>query len=156
MQPIAVSVAQLVGEAFPPYVTDDLVSDVRKVVTLESACRQAGRCTLKLDRLSIEEPRLNIRDVNLEVSAGEVIGLAGMEGSGQRQFLRTVSGLMRPVGGKILLDGADLTGKPYRNFINAGISYVPAARLEEGLIPGLTLAEHFALLDKSQGFFVTR
>lgn len=147
---------KLVGEAFPPYVTDDLVKMMfGKVVSLDERVRsKPGRCTLKLDHLSIEEPRLNIRDVDLEVSAGEVIGLAGMEGSGQRQFLRTVSGLMRPVGGKILLDGADLTGKSYRNFINAGISYVPAARLEEGLIPGLTLAEHFALLDKSQGFFV--
>jgi simple sugar transport system ATP-binding protein len=149
---------KLVGETFPPYSTDDLVQMMfGKVVSLgERVKTMPGRCLLKLDRLSIEDYRLNIRDVNLELYEGEVIGLAGMEGSGQRQFLRTISGLMRSVGGKITLDGKDLTGKHYRNFLNAGISYVPAARLEEGLIPGLTLAEHFALLDKSQGFFVNR
>lgn len=149
---------KLVGETFPPYKTDDLVQMMfGKVVSLgERVQTMPGKCILKLDHLAIEDNRLNIRDVNLEMFQGEVIGLAGMEGSGQRQFLRTICGLMRPVGGKILLDSKDLTGKPYRSFLNAGISYVPAARLEEGLIPGLTLAEHFALLDKSQGFFVDR
>jgi simple sugar transport system ATP-binding protein len=149
---------RLVGETCPPYVTDDLVRMMfGKVVTLDERVRaKRGKCSLQLDHLSIEDNRLNIRDVNLEMFAGEVIGLAGMEGSGQRQFLRTISGLMRPVSGKILLEGNNLTGKHYRNFLNAGISYVPAARLEEGLIPGLTLSEHFALLDKSQGFFVDR
>jgi len=85
-----------------------------------------------------------------------VIGLAGMEGSGQRQFLRTLGGLMRPVGGKILLGKRDLTARPYHAFLDAGISYVPASRLEEGLIPGLSLSEHFILSDQTNGFIIDR
>ncbi len=155
---LVMSKGKLVGTACPPYVTDDLVRMMfGKVVALDERVQtRRSNCVLRLEGLAIEDNRLNIQNVNLEINAGEVIGLAGMEGSGQRQFLRTLSGLMRPVGGKIVLLGENLTGKNYRSFVNAGISYVPAARLEEGLIPGLTLAEHFALLDRQQEFFINR
>jgi ABC-type uncharacterized transport system ATPase subunit len=104
----------------------------------------------------MEDYRLKIQNVTLEIQHGEVIGLAGMEGSGQRQFLRTLGGLMRPVGGKMLLENADLTGKPYRSFMEAGVCYVPAARLEEGLIPGLSLTDHFILAEEPESFFINR
>ena len=80
-----------------------------------------------------------------------------MEGSGQRQFLRTLGGLMRPVGGRAgRWTGRDLAGKPYQKFMDSGIAYMPAARLEEGLIPGLTLTDHFILCEEQQGFFINR
>jgi simple sugar transport system ATP-binding protein len=47
-----------------------------------------------------------------------------------------------------------MTGRPYRNFINGGVAYMPAGRLEEGLIAGMTLKEHAALLGKDSPFFV--
>jgi simple sugar transport system ATP-binding protein len=68
--------------------------------------------------------------------------------------LRTLGGLIRPVDWKIQLGSKDLTGKPYHTFLQSGISYVPAARLEEGLISGLTLTEHFILADQSNGFMI--
>lgn len=63
---------------------------------------------------------------------------------------------MRPVAGEILLGGRRLTGKPYRSFLESGISYVPASRLEEGLIPGLSLTEHVILSTDQDGFFIDR
>jgi simple sugar transport system ATP-binding protein len=47
-----------------------------------------------------------------------------------------------------------MTGKPYTDFIEAGVSYMPAGRLEEGLITGMTLAEHIALIEKHLPFFI--
>ena len=79
-----------------------------------------------------------------------------MEGSGQRQFLRTLAGLIRPVGGEIALDGKRMTGKPYHAFQGVGVSYVPASRMEEGLIPGLSITEHFILSEGQSGFFIDR
>jgi simple sugar transport system ATP-binding protein len=111
---------------------------------------------LKVKDLAIEDIRLQIRDVHMELHRGEVIGLAGMEGSGQRQFLRTLGGLTRPVGGQIRLGEKNLAGKPYRQFMDSGIAYMPAARLEEGLIPGLSLTEHFILCEEQRGFFVDK
>jgi ABC-type uncharacterized transport system ATPase subunit len=79
---------RLVGEAQPPYVTDDLVQMMfGKVVSLGERTQSVG-CdkSFSLQHVSIEDARLQIRDINLEVNCGEVIGVAGMEGSGQRQF----------------------------------------------------------------------
>jgi ABC-type uncharacterized transport system ATPase subunit len=149
---------RLVGEAQPPYVTDDLVQMMfGKVVSLGERTQSVG-CdkSFSLQHVSIEDARLQIRDINLEVNCGEVIGVAGMEGSGQRQFLRTCGGLIRPVSGDISVQGKKLAGKPYHSFIEAGIGYVPASRLEEGLISGLTLIEHFILVEEEHGFFIDR
>lgn len=147
---------QVVGEVQPPYLTGELVKLMfGKIINPDNRVyARSGESALSLKNLSIEDYRLHIKDICLEVQHGEVIGLAGMEGSGQRQFLRTLGGLMRPVGGKILLGKKDLTGRAYKEFLESGISYVPAARLEEGLIPGLTLSEHFILADQSKGFMI--
>jgi simple sugar transport system ATP-binding protein len=58
------------------------------------------------------------------------------------------------VNGKVIIGERDLTGKPYLAFKRNGVSYLPASRLEEGLIPGLTLTEHFVLAEETKGIFI--
>jgi simple sugar transport system ATP-binding protein len=78
-----------------------------------------------------------------------------MEGSGQRTFLRGISGLVRPKDGRIELLGADVTSDSYRAHLDEGVHFLPAGRLEEGLVEGLTIAEHLVLADRSdRGFFI--
>jgi len=147
---------KFVGEVKPPFVTDQLVEMMfNKVITLGSrqSCTKED-VTLKLNQLEMEDHRMHITFPEFEVRAGEVIGLAGMEGSGQDLFLRTCAGLVRPVGGKLFVGSKDLTGKPYRSFLESGVAFVPAARLEEGLIPGMTLTEHFLLAEEQHGTFL--
>ncbi|NJN80806.1 MAG: ATP-binding cassette domain-containing protein [Anaerolineales bacterium] len=115
-----------------------------------------GEAVLSLSNISIEDARLKIKDINFEIRAGEVIGLAGMEGSGQDLFMRACAGLVRPVGGKIQLKGQDLSGKSYHTFKHAGVSFLPAARLEEALVSGLTLTDHFVLAEQPKGIFIDR
>jgi len=147
---------KLVGEATPPYNLDNLVKMMfGKVVSKgERTTTELGKPLLQLRNLTLEDSRLRIENVNLEVREGEVIGLAGMEGSGQRQLLRACAGLVRPVGGEILVDGHNLTGKPYHEFLRRGVAYVPAARLEEGLVPTLTLLEHMILAGEQPGLII--
>ncbi len=147
---------KLVGEALPPYTTDDLVKMMfGKQVTLGSRLHiQHDQMALRLRGISTEDYRLNLRNVSLDVQCGEVIGLAGMEGSGQRQFMQTCAGLIRPVEGRVDINDRDMTGKSYHRFMEAGVAYIPAARLEEGLIPGLTITEHFTLLNGNGGLFI--
>ncbi|HEX9123975.1 MAG TPA: ATP-binding cassette domain-containing protein, partial [Actinomycetota bacterium] len=104
-----------------------------------------GAPVLDLSSVELRHPGASGRPVSLSVREGEVIGLAGLEGSGQRAFLRTCAGLLQPAAGRVGLAGRDLTGRGYRDFLSAGVYYLPAGRLEEGLVAGLTITEHFAL-----------
>jgi simple sugar transport system ATP-binding protein len=149
---------ELVGEMQPPYQTKKFVEMMfGKEVTLgERQSAKTGASVLELRDISLEDARLKIKNINLDIRAGEVIGLAGMEGSGQSLLMRACAGLMRPVAGKVLLEGNDLTGKPYHAFKKAGVNFLPAARLEEGLIPGLSLTDHFVLAEEPTGIFINR
>lgn len=149
---------ELVGEMKPPYSTPKLVEMMfGKVVTLgEREPAKTGDTVLSLQNISLEDSRMKIKNINLDLRAGEVIGLAGLEGSGQGMFMRACAGFVRPVGGKVLLKGRDLTGKPYHAFKHDGVNFLPAARLEEGLVPGLSLTDHFVLAEEPKGIFIDK
>ena len=147
---------KLVGEVQPPYDTQQFVYMMfGKSVEMgkkTSFCKDD--VFIKLENISIEDYRLHIKEINLDIKSGEVIGLAGMEGSGQSLFLRMLAGLKRPVGGSLYIDGINFTGRNYLAFQKAGVAYLPAARLEEGLIPGMSLTEHFILSEEHHELFV--
>lgn len=147
---------KLVGTVGPPYETTGLVKMMfgEELPRPEHATMEKGRVMLELKDLALEEHRLQVTGVNLQVRAGEVIGMAGMEGSGQESLLRACAGLIRPVNGRVLVEGEDMTGRSYRAFLRKGVAYMPAARLEEGLIPGLTVSEHFLLIGQHEGAFM--
>jgi len=147
---------KLVGQAGAPFQTKKLVELMfgREISLGARQAAAGGACVLSLDGLDLEDARLHMRGIELEVAAGEVIGLAGMEGSGQGPFLRACAGLIRPVGGHVSIKGHDLTGKSYHAFKQNGVSFLPASRLEEGLVSGLTLTEHFVLAERTQGVFI--
>ncbi|MHB1319426.1 MAG: ABC transporter ATP-binding protein [Anaerolineae bacterium] len=118
----------------------------------------ASVCTaqvrLQVHRLTVESRRIPLQPIDLTSCRGEVIGLAGLEGSGQRMFMEACAGI-RPIRrGSLRLDGVDLTKLSYHDYAQNGVAYVPAARLEEGLIRGLTIREHFALANQERGVFV--
>ncbi len=149
---------RLVGEAFPPYDLDQLVRMMfgKAVSKGERVNTALGKPVLEIKNLAVEDVRVRIQGVDLTVREGEVIGLAGMEGSGQRHLLRACAGLVRPVDGEIWIDGHNLTGKSYHEFMRRGVAYVPAARLEEGLVPTLTLLEHMILAGEQKGLIIDR
>ena len=146
----------LVGETQAPYTTKQLVEMMFGKPISVGARNPCATCDpiLSLHNLSVEDYRLKVRDVSLELCCGEVIGVAGMEGSGQGLFLRAIAGMVRTVGGKIIIGGHDLTGNSYHTFKKHGVAFLPAARLEEGMIPGLTLTDHFILAEEAKGFFI--
>jgi simple sugar transport system ATP-binding protein len=100
---------------------------------------------LKLSGAWLSHERIDMTGLDLEVKKGEVIGLAGLEGSGQQLFLRAVAGLHPFRSGSIEVDGQPMTGAGYRRFLQAGVAFMPADRIGEGLIPGLTITEHGVL-----------
>jgi len=98
-----------------------------------------------MDGVSALGGRAGLSSCRVAVRQGEVVGLAGLEGSGQSLFLRVAAGLVKPQTGKIKVAGEDMTGKDHHAYRARRVTFLPAGRLEEGLMPGLTLTEHFAL-----------
>jgi simple sugar transport system ATP-binding protein len=143
---------ELVGERDMPATTGQLVEmmfgEELPPQTRESVA--IGQPVLVLDRLRCLSERLQIEDVTLSVRAGEVIGLAGLDGSGQELLMRACVGLEKTQGGSIVLDGTDMTARPYRHFLQQSVVFGAAGRLEEGLVAGLTLTEHMALVTGNQ------
>jgi len=109
---------------------------------------------LELDGMVLVDERLEIHVPRFTARRGEVIGLAGLEGSGQRQFILACAGVESPARGNVSVRGTNLTHKPYPAFQAAGVCYVPADRMREGLVPGLTIQEHVALRDGRRRFFL--
>ena len=149
---------KLTGEVNAPFQRSKLVELMfgREVSMGERQSMKLGEVALSLRDLAVEDVRLHLSGINLDLHAGEVIGLAGMEGSGQGLFIRACSGLLRPVHGRVLVKGQDLTGSSYHVFKKKGVSFMPASRMEEGLVAGLTLTEHFVLAETSQAVFIDR
>ncbi|HSO27376.1 MAG TPA: ATP-binding cassette domain-containing protein, partial [Anaerolineales bacterium] len=113
-----------------------------------------GEPVLEVDNVSVDTYRLQIENVSIKVCAGEVFGLAGLEGSGQKLLLKAIAGLLKTKEGRILLDGEDITPWSYHRRQAADIAYGAAGRLEEGLVAGLSITEHVVLAARDQQFFV--
>jgi len=147
---------RVTGQAEMPCPVSQLVEMMfgRSLPPLERPPVERGPVVLALQNVTIPSYRLTVEGASLQVHAGEVVGLAGLEGSGQQLFMRACAGLERVTAGSIHIDGVPMTHAPYRRFLDRGVAYVPANRLEEGLIRGLTLTEHVALVDRKGPFFI--
>jgi simple sugar transport system ATP-binding protein len=120
-----------------------------------SRCRETpGNKVLEMKNVTGTGGRTGLKDCDIVVRQGEVIGLAGLEGSGQGVFLRLAGGLKQPIKGSIQLSGRKMINQGYHAFQRRGVTFMPASRLEEGLISGLSITEHFAL--QSQKTLIVR
>lgn len=91
---------------------------------------------------------LAIKGISLEVQRGELVALIGVNGAGKSTLLSTIAGVMRPLSGKITLNGENLIGKSPEEIVRRGISLVPEGR---DIFPSLTVEENLRL-----GAFVRR
>ena len=83
-----------------------------------------------------------LKGINLQVGEGEIVTLIGANGAGKSTTLRTISGLEKPQGGKILYNGVDITGKPSKYMVQNGLILVPEGRL---IFPDMTVLENLKI-----------
>jgi len=81
------------------------------------------------------------------VRAGEIVGIAGVSGNGQRELAEAVAGLRPVSSGSVELDGVELVGKGPAWARQAGLGYVPEERMRDGVVPDFTVAENLMLVD---------
>jgi general nucleoside transport system ATP-binding protein len=86
-----------------------------------------------------------LRGVSVEVRSGEILGIAGVSGNGQRELAEAVTGLRRIVSGHVQLEGRDVTNFPPGELTDRMLSYIPEERMRDGMIKDFTVAENLIL-----------
>ena len=114
--------------------------------TEKSPARPKGT-VISLDHVTVKDSRglTAVKDLRLDIHAGEVVGLAGIDGNGQSELISAMTGLMPTASGKIMLNGKNIANKKPRQITEAGVSHIPEDRQRYGLELDMTLAENIAL-----------
>ena len=86
-----------------------------------------------------------VRDLDLDVRRGEIVGLAGLRGSGRSTIARLIGGAQRHDAGTVAVDGDDVGSNGVRDAVDAGIVYLPEDRKDFGIVPGLSVRENLLL-----------
>jgi general nucleoside transport system ATP-binding protein len=106
-----------------------------------------GNEVLTLDTVSHRQSGHTVVDeVSLRLRAGEILGLAGVDGNGQLELLELVAGLRRCSGGRMELNGEAVHDETLRRRAGLGLQYVSGDRRRDGIVPTLTVAEHFEVV----------
>ena len=108
---------------------------------------KVGKTVLSVKDLKVNEDRgtLAVKGLTFDVHAGEILGLAGIDGNGQDELVEALTGLRHVKAGHFTIKGTDMTNKRPRKITELGVSHVPADRQKFGLILEMSLADNIAL-----------
>lgn len=117
-----------------------IINQYRKTPKIDSV-------VLKVVNLRVNDDRglEAVKDVSFQVSKGEIFGVAGVAGNGQRELVEAIVGLRKAIHGKIILDGEDIANMNPRKIIEKGVAYIPEDRINMGIVPNLDIAENLIL-----------
>jgi simple sugar transport system ATP-binding protein len=141
---------KVVGQRTPPATEEDLASlmvgrDVQ--LRVEKTPARPGETVLAVTDLTVagEQGDLPVHGLSFEVHAGEILGIAGVQGNGQTELCEALMGLRPTLAGSVELNGRDLTHASPRARLRAGVAYVPEDRREDGLVGSFSVAENLVL-----------
>jgi simple sugar transport system ATP-binding protein len=108
---------------------------------------QKAGCRLQLENVSCGSDRgtPGLRGVSLELCSGEILGIAGVSGNGQRELAESITGLRKITEGRVILEGKDLTNFPPGDITDRMLAYIPEERMRDGMIKNFSVAENMIL-----------
>ncbi|MHA1136071.1 MAG: ABC transporter ATP-binding protein [Candidatus Thorarchaeota archaeon] len=117
------------------------------VFDVEKTLATPGDVVLSVEDLAVDDIRgiPAINGVSFDVHAGEILGIAGVQGNGQTELVEALTGLVKPKGGSISVKNVNVTGNPPRKMREAGIAHIPEDRHKRGLVLPFTIEENLAL-----------
>jgi simple sugar transport system ATP-binding protein len=142
---------KVVGEVDPKTATESQIAEMmvgRPVqLTVDKSTATVGDVVLKVTDLTVldADGRTHVEKVSFEVHAGEIVGIAGVQGNGQTELVEALTGLRKATSGAIALDGKDLTHSNPRERHHMGMAHIPEDRQRQGLVGGLSVAENLVL-----------
>ena len=119
------------------------------VLRVEKSPAEPGEALLEVENVHVRDERglEAVRGASFQVRAGEIVGIAGVDGNGQSELIDALTGLRRPASGRILAAGKDITTASSREHLDLGVGHIPEDRQARGLVLDFTLAENIALHD---------
>jgi len=142
---------RVAGSADPSTATQQSLANLmvgRDVVfRVEKGEATPGETVLSIDGMCVEDERgvQTVNDLSIEVRAGEIFGIAGVEGNGQRELVEAVVGMRRKVAGKVEILGKDATRLKPRQVTDLGTAHIPEDRNKHGLVGPYTIADNLVI-----------
>ena len=141
---------KVVGSALPSATKEELATQMvgRPVVlALNKKHPEPGKSLLSIKNLTVTDNRgvELVKKINLDVRAGEIVAVAGVQGNGQTEFARSLINLEPHSHGEVFLDGTSILGKTVAEALHAGVAFVPESRELDGLINSFSIAENLVL-----------
>jgi simple sugar transport system ATP-binding protein len=122
------------------------------VTTWNKPHAQPGPLVLHIEKLSVlgDKGLPATKALSLDVRAGEIVGVAGVSGNGQRELAETIVGLRRAASGTVVVSGRDVTNRAPADMIAAGVSFIPEERMAMGVVRDFTVTENVILETHAQ------
>jgi ABC-type uncharacterized transport system ATPase subunit len=119
------------------------------VLSVDKTPAEPAEPLLSVEDLQVDDERglQAVNGVSFEVRAGEIVGIAGVDGNGQSELIDAIAGLRKAKNGRIVVGGEDLTRESPRTLLDAGLGHIPEDRQRRGLVLEFNLAENLALHD---------
>lgn len=142
---------RVVGNATPAKSTmNDLAAMMvgREVsLQVEKTHATPGEVILKVNNLKVLDGRdmLAVNGISFEVRAGEVLGIAGVQGNGQTELIRAITGLMDPIDGEVHVENINTTHYSPRKFTELGTAHIPEDRQKDGLVLAFPISDNLVL-----------
>ena len=127
-------------------------------LTYEKENKELGPKILRAENLNVlnDKKVAALSDFSLDVYGGEILGIAGVAGNGQRELTESIAGLREVVSGKIVIDGENLTNSTPRKIIDAGVSLIPEDRMGTGLVANLNITQNLILKCFHESYFSSK
>lgn len=115
--------------------------------TLQKEPVEQGKVVVEIQNLRVFDDMgiLAVKDLSLTIHEGETVGIAGVAGNGQREFVEAITGLRKVSSGKVLLMEKDVTNRSPRVITELGVAHIPEERIRLGLSPNLSVEENLIL-----------
>ena len=146
-----IRLGKVVGSTIPAEASPEKLATmmVGREVDLKTEKKPCNICetVLTVEKLSVRDMlnRVAVKDVTFELSGGEILGIAGVQGNGQTELVRALTGLRTPISGKITLLGKDVSRSSSRRITELGTAHIPEDRQKDGLVLASPITENLVL-----------
>jgi len=146
-----IRLGKVVGTTTPRKATENKLASMMVgrdvLLRVDKKAAKPGKVVLDVKDLKVTDDRkhLTVEGVSFDVHAGEIVGVAGVQGNGQTELVEALTGLRQPLSGKIQLLGKDITDAFPREITELGVAHIPEDRQRDGLVLSFPVADNLVL-----------